>query len=224
MLTDVDITFPLLNADGDLMLIGGAPKSSFFKPTAATWLIHISPCSQAARAVWPLWKKALLVLISLAVAALLVLLFRRRKKEQADEMPLSPLSDAETLTSPLTENPEATGDGEDCAELMRRLCQMMEEQRVYMNPNLKVNDIASALGTTRIVLSNCIRSQQGCTFPQFVNTYRVALAQQLLSKHPDIKLTEVWTATGFASESSFYRIFKSITGVTPNEWKRSSNA
>ncbi len=224
VLTDVDITFPLLNADGDLMLIGGAPKSSFFKPTAATWLIHISPCSQAAQAVWPLWKKALLVLISMAVAALLVLLFRRRKKEQADEMPLSPLPDAETLTAPLTENPEATDDGEDCAELMRRLCQMMEEQRVYMNPNLKVNDIASALGTTRIVLSNCIKSQQGCTFPQFVNTYRVALAQQLLSEHPDIKLTEVWTATGFASESSFYRIFKSITGVTPNEWKRSSNA
>ena len=39
-----------------------------------------------------------------------------------------------------------------------------------------------------------------------------------------MKLTEVWTATGFASESSFYRIFKSITGMTPNEWRSNSNA
>ncbi len=224
VLTDVDITVPLLNADGDLMLIGGVPISSFFKPTAATWLIHVSPRSKAAATGWPLWKWAFLVLTIAIVATLLALLFRRRKNEQTSEMLAIELPDAETLTEPLAEDLKAIDDGEDCAELMRRLCQMMEEHQVYLNPDLKVNDMASALGTTRTVLSNCIKSQQGCTFPQFVNTYRVALAQQLLSKQPDMKLTEVWTATGFASESSFYRIFKSITGVTPNEWKSNNNA
>ena len=222
VLTDVDIV-PLLTSDGDLMLIGGVPKSSSFKPTAATWLIHVSPRSQAAATGWLLRKWSLLVLIIVAVAALLALLFKRRKKEQADEMPPIELPDVETRTAPLAENLEATDDGEDCVELMRRLCQIMEAQRPYLNPALKVNDMASALGTTRIVLSNCIKSKQGCTFPQFVNTYRVALAQQLLSKQPDIKLAEVWTRAGFASESSFYRIFKSITGVTPSEWKNTNS-
>ena len=223
-LTGVNIDNIILTADGDLMLTGGVPQGSNFKPTAATWLIHVSPHSRAAATGWPLWKWALLVLTIVAVTALLALLFRRRKKEQSDEMPPIELPDAETLTAPVAENLEATDDGEDCAELMRRLCQMMEEHRVYLNPDLKVKEVASALGTTYTVLSNCIKSQQGCTFPQFVNTYRVALAQQLLSEQPDMKLTEVWTAVGFASESSFYRIFKSITGMTPNEWRSNSNA
>lgn len=224
VLTDTDIDNLLLTADGDLMLVGGVPQGSYFKPTATTWLIHISPRSQTAATGWPLWKWALLVLTIAAVAAMLALLFRRRKKEQTDEMPPIGLPDAETLAVPVVENLEATDEGENCAELMRRLCQMMEEQRPYLNPDLKVSDVANALGTTRIVLSNCIKSQQGCTFPQFVNTYRVTLAQQLLSKQPDSKIAEVWMTSGFASESSFYRIFKSITGVTPNEWKSNSSA
>lgn len=223
-LTGVNIDNIILTADGDLMLTGGVPQGSNFKPTAATWLIHVSPHSRAAATGWPLWKWALLVLTIVAVSALLALLFRRRKKEQSDEMPPIELPDAETLTAPVAENLEATDDGEDCAELMRRLCQMMEEHRVYLNSDLKVKEVASALGTTYTVLSNCIKSQHGCTFPQFVNTYRVELAQQLLSEQPDMKLTEVWTAVGFASESSFYRIFKSITGMTPNEWRSNSNA
>ncbi len=223
VLSDADIDNPILSADGDLMLTGGAPHGSYFKPSAATWLIHVSPRNQTAATGWPLWKWALLVLTIAAVAALLALLFRRMKKEKTDEMPPIELPDAETLAVPVAENLEATDDGENCAELMRRLCQMMEEQRPYLNPDLKVSDVANALGTTRIVLSNCIKSNQGCTFPQFVNTYRVALAQQLLSKQPDIKLTEVWTRAGFASESSFYRIFKSITGVTPSEWKNTNS-
>ena len=223
-LTGVNIDNIILTADGDLMLTGGVPQGSNFKPTAATWLIHVSPRNRAAAAGWPLWKWALLVLTIVAATALLALLFRRRKKEQSDEMPPIELPDEETLTAPVAENLEATDDGEDGAELMRRLCQMMEEHRVYLNPDLKVKEVATALGTTYTVLSNCIKSQQGCTFPQFVNTYRVALAQQLLSEQPDMKLTEVWTATGFASESSFYRIFKSITGMTPNEWRSNSTA
>lgn len=223
VLTDVDVTVPLLNADGDLMLIGGVPKSSFFKPTAATWLIHVSPHSKAAATGWPLWKWALLVLTIAAVAALMALLFRRKKMGQTDEMPPIELPDAETLTAPLAEDLEATDDGEDCAELMRRLLQMMEKERPFLNPDLKVTDIAKALGTNRIVLSNCIKSHHNCTFPQFVNTYRVKFAQQMLSCSPDIKLTEVWTAAGFSSESSFYRIFKSITGTTPNDWKTTNS-
>jgi YesN/AraC family two-component response regulator len=114
---------------------------------------------------------------------------------------------------------EPSEGGADCAELMNRICQLIEQQQLYLNPNLKVTDVADALQTSRVAVSNCIKSQRNCTFPQFVNTYRVALAQQLLSSQPDTKLAEVWTAAGFSSESSFYRIFKSITGSTPNDWK-----
>ena len=106
---------------------------------------------------------------------------------------------------------------------MSRICQLIEEQQLYLNPNLKVTDVADALGTTRVAVSNCIKSQRNCTFPQLVNSYRVTFAQQLLGSQTDIKLTQVWTEAGFSSESSFYRVFKSITGTTPSDWKSNVN-
>ena len=120
---------------------------------------------------------------------------------------------------PCEEVQEAPVAGTDDAELMQRICQVMEEQQLFMNPNLKITDLATALGTNRSTISACINSQRDCSFPQFVNTYRVAYAQELLRSQPDIKIAEVCMKSGFPSEASFYRIFKAITGTTPTAWK-----
>ena len=103
---------------------------------------------------------------------------------------------------------------------MQRICHIMEEQRLYLNPNLKITDIVNALGSNRTTISNCINAQRDCTFPQFVNTYRVAYSQELMRNKPEIKIAEVWMAAGFSSESTFFRIFKSVTGMTPIAWRR----
>ena len=36
---------------------------------------------------------------------------------------------------------------------------------------------------------------------------------------PNMKITEVFLNSGFANETTFFRIFKATTGMTPNEWK-----
>ena len=70
-----------------------------------------------------------------------------------------------------------TGDN----ELMERICRYMDEQQPYLSSELKVQDVADALGSNRTYISNCIKNPRGCSFTQFVNTYRVEYAQQLLS-------------------------------------------
>ena len=95
----------------------------------------------------------------------------------------------------------------------------MEEQQLFLKPDLKVTEIASTLGTSRNVLSNAIKTHRNCTFPQFINTYRIAYAQELMRHQPNLKMTEVYLVSGFSSETSFYRTFKTITGFTPTEWK-----
>lgn len=214
VLTDVDITNPLLNTDGDLMLIGGVPKSSFFMPTAATWLIHLNPRKEAAGAGRSMWKWLLAILALAALAAWLVLKARRRRRN--GEKVVMPVSDSDT---PEENNRGISQMEPNDAELMRRICRLMEEQRLYLNPNLKMSDIAVALGTNRTAISNCINSQCDSSFPQFVNAYRVRRAQELLRNNPDLKIVEVSLASGFSSEASFYRIFKTVTGTTPNDWK-----
>ena len=103
--------------------------------------------------------------------------------------------------------------------LFERICELMESQKLYLSSDLKLSDVASALGTNRNYISDCINSQRGCSFTQFVNTYRVEHAKKLLRTQPDMKLSEVCTASGFASESTFFRTFKAVTGMTPSEYK-----
>lgn len=226
VLTDAYIDNFILTADGDLMLTGGVPQCTNFKPIAATWLIHISPRSQATVigkffSISPPWGWALICLAIMALCSILILLARRSRRSHPQE-PVTAVQEqrpAITQEAPATEYHEDIDGQENYTELMRRICQLMEEERLYLNPNLKMTDIAAVLGANRTVISNCINSQRGCSFPQFVNAYRVAHAQELLRNQPDCKIAEVSMSSGFSSEASFYRIFKNYTGTTPTDWR-----
>jgi YesN/AraC family two-component response regulator len=102
---------------------------------------------------------------------------------------------------------------------MQRLCLLMEEQKPFLNSELKVSDVATLLGTNTRYISESIKVTRGITFAQFINTYRISYAQQLLRQQPDMKIAEVFLSSGFANETTFFRIFKSVTGMTPNEWR-----
>lgn len=95
----------------------------------------------------------------------------------------------------------------------------MEREKPYLNSDLKISDIASMLAVNRYYISDCINSSKGCSFSQFVNTYRIEYAKRLLLTRPDIKLSEVWMSSGFSTERTFLRTFKAITGMTPSEFK-----
>jgi YesN/AraC family two-component response regulator len=101
---------------------------------------------------------------------------------------------------------------------MQRICLLMEEQKPFLNCELKVSDVATLLATNSRYISESIKATRGITFVHFINTYRVTYAQQLLRQQPDIKTTEVYIKSGFANETSFFRTFKAHTGMTPKEW------
>lgn len=113
--------------------------------------------------------------------------------------------------------PEGSPSGSSDS-LMPRLRQLMEEERLFLNSELKVSDVATRLGTNVRYVSGCLKAE-GINFNSFVNTYRVAYAQQLLQRQPDIKMAAVAAESGFSGTSSFFRTFKAVTGVTPSEWR-----
>ena len=103
-------------------------------------------------------------------------------------------------------------------ELMNRIRQLMEHQQLYLNSDLKLEDVASALGLNRSYVSDCINSHTGDSFSQFVNGYRIEYVKRVLRSQPDTKVTSLYLSAGFSSEQSFYRNFKFFTGMTPKEW------
>lgn len=197
---------PQVTPDGDLMLVGGNVQSDAtadnFKPVATTWLIHLGteympPSTAATR--WPMVLA--IVLLAVAVAAFCFWRWHRRK-------PVAPVA---VIDEPATAPQGAT-------PLMRRICELMEQQKMFRDAELKVSDVASALATNTRYVTDCIKDCRSQTFSQFVNAYRISHAQQLLRQRPDMKLTEVSFESGFNNERSFFRTFKAITGMTAREW------
>ena len=199
------VTLPVLTPDGNLVITGGFDSNTTnFDPTAEVWLFPLANKELPQAAINTMSSKDYYLLIGAVVLLILVaggwIYWKRRHRKATPEVEESP-------------SEEAT------YQLLLRIRQHMDEQRPYLNSELKVRDIANYLGTNSRYISYCIKRVEQCTFSAYINKHRVAYAQQLMRRHPDIKLTEVYLKSGFANEISFFRTFKGITGMTPSEWK-----
>lgn len=205
----------VLTDEGDMMIVGGLNinkklggklDNDNFSPLASVYLLHLGskPISEETSMFYGCWWVWLLAL--LAIVAIITFLYLYWKRYHRGGLNLH--NDLHN------ESPDSTND-----ELMRQIRLLMEEQKLYLNSELKLNDVADALNTNRNLISSCINSQQGCSFSQFVNSYRVEYAKELIRRKPDMKISEVWMQSGFSTETSFFRTFKAVTGMTPTEWK-----
>ena len=185
---------PVVTDEGDLAIAGGLTGVNNFTPSRAAYLFHVNSRDAVASQDSSLWLWLLLSAIVL-IGLLIGLLILR----------------AAVLPPPVVR--DSSND-----ELMDRIRQLMEQQQLYLNSELKLEDIASALGLNRSYVSDCINSHTGDSFSQFVNGYRIEYAKRVLRSQPDTKVTSLYLSAGFSSEQSFYRNFKSFTGMTPKDW------
>jgi AraC-like DNA-binding protein len=93
----------------------------------------------------------------------------------------------------------------------------METKQLYLNKDLKVSNLAEALGTNKNAVSACI-NENGSSFSQLVNDYRLEYAKNMLRQSPDMKIASIALESGFTNERSFFRAFKAATGTTPKDW------
>ena len=202
-LTDgITITIPVMTDEGDLMLTGikQVTKPNFnFYPSAQVWLLHLSTDDQATSASGhDYWLWALLVLAGMAFIFMGIMLWKKRSSTFEPQSEPQPVIDD---------------------ELMQRIVQLMEQEKPYLSSELKVSDLADSIGVNSRTLSDCIRNSTGSTFANFINAYRIDHAKALMRQQPDMKISEVFLSSGFANETTFFRIFKAVTDMTPNEWK-----
>ncbi len=106
--------------------------------------------------------------------------------------------------------------------LREDLLKLIEEKKPYLDPELKLPQLAEMAGMPRNTLSRLINEGFGKNFYDFINNYRVLevirLMRQLAKGHYKI-LTLAFEA-GFNSKPAFNSIFKKITGKTPSEYKK----
>ena len=110
--------------------------------------------------------------------------------------------------------------------IRRDLTGYMQNHRPYLRADLRVSDLAAAVGVPSHVLSLLIKREFGSNFADFVNGYRVREAERLLLD-PDreqFTIHSLALEVGFASKAPFNRAFKRQTGQTPSDYRRNRGA
>ena len=110
---------------------------------------------------------------------------------------------------------------DDAVSLSGKLKIYMETEQPYINMDLTLKDLATALDTYPYYITQVLNTVFNQNFYDFINTYRVEEVQRRLSDPQFKNLTILAVAydCGFNSKSSFNRIFKQKTGLTPSQYK-----
>lgn len=105
-------------------------------------------------------------------------------------------------------------------DLAHRARRLMMEERLYLHLGITIDEVANMLGTNRTYFTRMMRAEFGLSFNEYVSSERIRYSQTLLSSS-DSTLDEIAENCGFTDASSFCRVFKRITGTTPDSWRRS---
>ena len=101
----------------------------------------------------------------------------------------------------------------------QQLCQKIREyiQANFNNPDLNISQTGLHFHMTPAYLSSIYKKGTGESLLKFINQTRIDEAERLLSE--GVSVVEAAERAGFRDSSTFIRIFKKYTGVTPGQLK-----
>ena len=93
---------------------------------------------------------------------------------------------------------------------------LMEKEKFYLKPGITISDVSTALGTNDKYISLSVNKFARMNFNHYINTLRIQEAKKkLLDTNAGSSIQDIAFACGFGNASSFIRVFKQITGLTP---------
>ncbi|CAG8998973.1 MAG: hypothetical protein CENE_00937 [Candidatus Celerinatantimonas neptuna] len=105
--------------------------------------------------------------------------------------------------------------------ILKDIRQLMDETKIYRDPNLTLKTLARKLGIPMRKISEAINQHTHQNVSQFINQYRIEYAKQQLTTSSS-PITEIFMDAGFYTKSNFNREFLRITQQTPSDYRRLS--
>ncbi len=108
----------------------------------------------------------------------------------------------------------------ECEAIMKKINNILEKEKPYTNPNLKISDLARMADISSHKLSYVLSQHLNVGFYDLINQYRIAEFKRIVDSGADqtLTLTAMSERAGFSSRSSFFRCFKKLEGITPGEY------
>lgn len=117
---------------------------------------------------------------------------------------------------------------EESRQCLDKIIRHIESQKVYRSPEISLNSLSETLNINPRKISLVFNEHLHKNFYEVMNHYRVEEAKTLLrastngekSDKSDKSILEICYEVGFNHKSSFNRVFKGVTGMTPSEYKK----
>lgn len=142
------------------------------------------------------------------------------EKAQEEEKNVTPIPEPEEKVAYKT----TRLSDEECKRLLKKLDNVMKTEKPFKNPNLKIKDLAAMIDSNAHSLSFLFNQYLDKSYYDYVNEWRVGEFKRLVKEIDPSKytLTSMAEMCGFSSRASFFRHFKTHTGMTPAEYLKES--
>ena len=88
----------------------------------------------------------------------------------------------------------------------------------HYSEKITVKSTAQALFLSESYVSKIFSQKLGCSFREYINTLRIHKAQTLLQE-TQLQILQIMAECGFQNQSSFNRVFRQHTGLSPREYR-----
>ena len=133
-----------------------------------------------------------------------------------------PVNDTEKVVD--TPSALSNSSAKNIGTLLEQLC---EESQFYLQYDMSLSQLAQAIGTNRLYLSQHF-SNQGMTYNAYINGLRIQhyikLYHEAVAANQPISVRQLAHRSGFRSYSTFNAAFKQSMGMTATEWMRPSES
>lgn len=173
-------------------------------------------------------KLDLAIFLFFLIDAIGLFIFLYLEKQRAYKKLVKKNMEWATRTNKMKDCPDKDNGELDAREqqILTKLINLLTNDKLYLNSELNINEIAKQLGTNRSVLSKIINTYFNKNFPALLNEYRINEAIKLLmdNKTKNYKMEAISEMCGYNNRQVFHLAFKRETGVTPNDFRTMANS
>ena len=90
----------------------------------------------------------------------------------------------------------------------------------HFNENISRQNVADHVAMNASYFSSLFKRIMGTSFSEYLTEKRISQAKMML-KHGNTAIAEIAAAVGYENQSYFSRVFKSQTGMSPNQYRHS---
>lgn len=166
---------------------------------------------------------AFVAAVLLLMLAAVIMFYNRRLKQHIRMLceRIDSMSKPQAKVASDTSNDDKPSGGKPSIaknELFSEVERVLSDSKV-LTSEIDRDELAKMVGTNRTYLATCIHESTGLSLSDYINTKRLGKAIEMLKENAEMKITDISEAVGFASYTTFYRIFSKQYGVSPVDYR-----